>query len=169
MAVCSTMLSVLSLLIMIGGGSVFGPRVVAIQIGATVVGVIVMIILANIDYRRLSERFAPILLGISVILMIVLLVDGVGVGTNQSWLYFDFLPFGIQPTEFIKTALAITFAYHLSRVKESINRPIVLAGLAAHAGAVILLIVLTGDLGVALVFACFCLLMLMLKINSTRN
>lgn len=160
LAVCSTILSALSLMIMIGGKETFGSRVIAIQIGATVVGMIVMVILANIDYRRLSERFAPILLGVSVVLMIFLLVDGVGSGTNQSWLYFDFLPFGIQPTEFIKTALAITFAYHLSRVKESINRPLVLLGLAAHAGAVILLIILTGDLGVALVFACFCLLML---------
>ena len=158
--VCSTILSVISLLVMIGGGNVFGSRVVIIQIGATVVGVVVMTILANIDYRRLSERFAPILLGVSVLLMIVLLVDGVGVGTNQSWLYFDFLPFGIQPTEFIKTALAITFAYHLSRVKESINRPIVLLGLAAHAGSIILLIVLSGDMGVALIFASFCFLML---------
>ncbi|MBQ3002312.1 MAG: FtsW/RodA/SpoVE family cell cycle protein [Clostridia bacterium] len=160
LAVCSTVLSILSLMVMIGGAEVFGTRVVLIQVGATVVGVIAMVILANIDYRRLSERFAPILLGVSVLLMIVLLIDGTGAGTNKSWLYFDFLPFGIQPTEFIKTALSITFAYHLSRVKESINRPLVVLGLAAHAGAVILLIVLTGDLGVALIFACFCLLML---------
>lgn len=158
--VCSTLLSVISLLAMIGGGDVFGSRVIVIQIGATLVGMFVMIVLANIDYRRLSERFAPILLGVSVLLMIVLLIDGVGAGTNQSWLYFDFLPFGIQPTEFIKTALAITFAYHLSRVKENINRPIVLLGLAAHAGSIILLIVLSGDMGVALIFACFCFLML---------
>ena len=160
LATCSALLSVISLMVIIGGASTFGKRVVLIQIAATLVGWVAMIVLANLDYRFLAEKLSPVFFGVSVLLLIVLLIDGTGAGTNKSWLYFDFLPFGIQPSEFIKTALALTFAYHLSRVKESINRPLVMLGLAAHAGSIIVLILMTGDLGVAVVFAGFILLML---------
>ena len=158
--VCSTILSCISLAVLIGGGDAFASRVVMVQVGATLVGMVAMVVLANLDYRKLAEKLYLLFFGASVALMVYLLIDGTGAGTNQSWLYFDFLPFGIQPTEFIKTALALTFAYHLSRVKERINKPLVLLGLGAHAGSIILLILLTGDLGVAVVFAGFVLLML---------
>lgn len=161
--VCSTLLSLLGIITLIGGMAHFdrfGWRGVVVQLGATLVGFVCMVLLANLDYRFLSERLWPVFYGVSVLLMVLLLVDGSDAGTNKSWLYLDFLPFGIQPSEFIKTALAITFAQHLSRVKERINKPLILLGLAAHAGSIIALILLTGDLGVAMVFAGFVLLML---------
>ncbi len=158
--VCTTVLSLMGLLTLIGGADKFGWRSVAMQFGATAVGFLVMVVLANLDYRFLAEKLSPVFFGISVLLMGLLLIMGKDAGTNKSWLYFSFLPFGIQPTEFIKTALAITFAYHLTRVKDHINRPLTVLGLAAHAGSIIVLILLTGDLGVAVVFAGFVLLML---------
>lgn len=160
LAACAALLSIISLMVILGGASTFGKRVVIMQIAATLVGWVAMIVLANLDYRLLAEKLSLVFFGVSVLLLIVLLIDGTGAGTNKSWLYFDFLPFGIQPTEFIKTALALTFAYHLSRVKESINKPLVVLGLGVHAGSIIVLILLTGDLGVAAIFAGFILLML---------
>ncbi len=160
LAACAALLSIISLMVILGGASTFGKRVVVMQLAATAVGWIAMIVLANLDYRFLAEKLSPVFFGVSVLLLVVLLIDGTGAGTNKSWLYFDFLPFGIQPTEFIKTALALTFAYHLSRVKENINRPLVVLGLAVHAGSIVGLILITGDLGVAAVFTGFILLML---------
>lgn len=158
--VCSCVLSLAGILTLIGGVDHFGTRTVIMQIGATVFGFVCMVVLANLDYRFLAEKLSPVFYGVSVLLMILLLIMGKDAGTNRSWLYFDFLPFGIQPSEFIKTALAISFAYHLSRVKGRINRPLVVLGLGAHAGVIIALILLTGDLGVAVIFAGFILLML---------
>ena len=160
LAACAALLSIISLMVILGGASTFGKRVVVMQLAATAVGWIAMIVLANLDYRFLAEKLSPVFFGVSVLLLVVLLIDGTGAGTNKSWLYFDFLPFGIQPTEFIKTALALTFAYHLSRVKENINRPLVVLGLAVHAGSIVGLILITGDLDVAAVFTGFILLML---------
>ena len=157
---CTSVLSLFGILTLIGGVDKFGWSRVAMQIAATLVGVVAMVVLANMDYRKLAGRLSPVFFAASVLLMILLLVMGEDEGTNKSWLYFDFLPFGIQPSEFIKTALAISFAYHLSRVKERINRPLVALGLAAHAGGIIVLILLTGDLGVAVIFAGFTLLMM---------
>ena len=158
--VCSCVLSLSGILTLIGGVGHFGTRTVIMQIGATLVGFVAMVVLANLDYRPIADKLSPVLYGVSVLLMLLLFVNGESAGSNRSWLYFDFLPFGIQPSEFIKTALAVSFAYHLSRVKERINRPLVALGLAAHAGGIILLILLTGDLGVAVVFAGFILLMM---------
>ena len=163
LAVCAAILSLIGLLVLIGGVEHFDRftwRNIGVQLGATVVGFLCMVMLANIDYRFLARRLWPLLYGVSVLLMVLLLLGGSDAGTNKSWLYFDFLPFGIQPSEFIKTALAVTFAFHLSAVKDRINRPLTVLGLGAHAGSIILLILLTGDLGVAMVFAGFVLLML---------
>ena len=163
LTVCALLLSTMGLITLIGGMEHFdrfGWRNILIQLGATVVGFVLMVVLAHLDYRFLAQRLWPLFYGLSLLLLLLLLFDGSVAGTNKSWLYLDFLPFGIQPSEFIKTALALTFAQHLSRVKERINRPAVLAGLVVHAGLIIGLILLTGDLGVALVFAGFVLLML---------
>lgn len=158
--VCTSILSLFGILTLIGGVDKFGWSRVVMQIAATVVGFFAMAVLANLDYRKLAERLSPVFFGVSVLLMLLLLVMGSDEGTNKSWLYFDFLPFGIQPSEFIKTALAISFAYHLSRVKERINRPLVVLGLLGHAGVIIGLILLTGDLGVAVIFLGFIALMM---------
>lgn len=157
---CSTLLSLVSILTLWGGKETFGERVLPMQIGATVVGFFVMVVLANLDYRALARRLSPYLLLGSVALLILLLFKGKSEGTNQSWLYFSFLPFGIQPSEFVKTALAVSFGYHLSRTAGRIDRPMTLLGLLIHAGVIILLILLTGDLGVALIFIGFIVVML---------
>lgn len=157
---CTSLLSLMSILTLWGGRETFNSRVLPMQIGATVVGFFAMVTLANLDYRTIARRLSPFLLLGSVALMVILLFRGKSEGTNRSWLYFSFLPFGIQPSEFIKTALAITFGYHLSRATGRIDRPMTLLGLAIHAGVIILLILLTGDLGVALIFTGFVLVML---------
>ncbi len=157
---CTTLLSLMSLLTLFGGRDAYEARVMVMQIGATIVGFIVMVVIANLDYRFIARRLSPYLLLGSVALMVLLLFMGKSEGTNQSWLYFDFLPFGIQPSEFIKTALAVTFGYHLSRAAGRIDRPMTLLGLLIHAGVIILLILMTGDLGVALIFVGFIAVML---------
>ena len=157
---CTTLLSLLSILTLIGGRETFGWRNLIMQIGATLVGFVVMVAIAHVDYRFVAKKLSPFLLLGSVGIMLVLLLYGKSEGTNQSWLYFKFLPFGIQPSEFVKTALIITFGYHLSQSAGHIDRPLTLLGLAIHAGVVVLLILLTGDLGVALIFVGFLLAML---------
>lgn len=149
---CTTLLSLMSILTLWGGRDVFSARVLPMQIGATVVGFFAMVVLANMDYRVIARRFSPYLLLLSVALLVVLLLHGKSAGTNQSWLYFSFLPFGIQPSEFIKSALAVSFGYHLSRAAGRINRPMTLLGLGIHAGVILLLILMTGDLGVGMIF-----------------
>ena len=66
LVVCSTLLSTISLMTLIGGAETFGPRTIAVQVGATIVGFIAMIVLANLDYRVLAEKLWFVFLGGSV-------------------------------------------------------------------------------------------------------
>ena len=92
------------------------------------------------------------------ILAITLLfgISGANMETsNRSWLTivnFGGVTISVQPSEFVKIAFIISFSKHLSMVKKTINKIKTLIPLAIHAGAIVGLILLSGDLGVALVY-----------------
>ncbi len=153
-------LSLISIVTLLGAYEDFGLSRVLMQTGATVVGVICMFVIASIDYRVIAEKLGLILLGGSALLLIITLIFGTSEGENKSWLYLPLLPFGIQPSEFVKTAFLLTFAQHLFSVRSTVNRPRTLIFLFIHAMAYIGLILLSGDLGVALVYMGICLVML---------
>ena len=52
----------------------------------------------------------------------------------------------LQPSEFLKISFVITFAYHLSKVRDTLNKPKTLGLLLLHAGAISGLIVIQGGL-----------------------
>lgn len=121
-----------------------------VQIGASIVGMIAMSVLALIDYEELANKFWPFFFGASIFLLVITLVFGVSEGTNKSYLRFGSI--GIQPSEFVKASYILTFSKHLASVKNRINSPKSLLGLMLHAGSVIGLVLVSGDLGVALVY-----------------
>ncbi len=135
-------------------------KYIAIQGFAVLLGVVAMTVAACIDYEALLERFHIPLYLICVGILALTLVIGTGEGSNKSWIRFDFLPIGIQPSEFAKILFICTFAYHLSRVRERINRPLTLLGLCLHFGLVSGVVLLQGDLGSALVFVFIFIVML---------
>lgn len=153
-------LSLLSILTLAGGYPVFGLKVVLMQAGATLVGIIVMFFISALDYRTIAEKLGIYLYAAGLLLLLATLLFGTSEGENKSWLFIPGLPFGIQPSEFVKSIFLLTFSYHLFRVKKKINKPLVLAGLIVHAGLPVGLILLSGDLGVALVYVGIILLML---------
>ncbi len=153
-------LSLVSILTLAGGYSSFGAKRIVMQLGATVVGMVFMFLVASIDYRVVAEKLSLVLIGGSALLLIITLIFGTSEGANRSWLYLPLIPFGIQPSEFIKACFLITFGQHLHRVSQDINKPRVLMWLFIHACIYIGLILLSGDLGVALVYVGICAVML---------
>ncbi len=145
-------LSILSILTLIGGYSVFGVKRALMQFGATAVGMVLMFLIAALDYRTISEKLGPLLYGGAALILIVTLLFGTSEGENRSWLDIPGLPFLIQPSEFVKAVFFLTFSYHLYKARRRINSPLVLLTLLVHTGVPIGLILLSGDLGVALVY-----------------
>lgn len=153
-------LSLCSILTLAGGYDSFGAKRIVMQLGATLVGMVFMFVIATIDYRVVAQKLGLFLIGGSALLLIITLIFGTSEGENKSWLYLPLIPFGIQPSEFIKACFLITFGQHLFRVRDRINKVKELLFLFIHAGIYIGLILLSGDLGVALVYVGICAVML---------
>ena len=149
-------LSIMSLLTIFGAVDNFGRSKLKMQIAMTVLGLIMMFIIANLDYKFFVDRFCVFMLVASALLLILTLIvgkRGENMDTaNKSWL--KLWPGGpmIQPSEFVKFTFICTFAKHLEGVKDKVNKPLTLLGLMAHAGLIVGLILLSGDLGVSLVY-----------------
>ncbi len=161
--ITSSLLSLVSLLTLAGAMEYVGTRRMNMQIAMTVIGFILMIALAQIDFHVLVEKGFWWLILFSAAFLAATLVFGVAQNgeTNKSWIAIPGIGFNIQPSEFVKTTFILSFSGHLEFVKDRINHPLYLLSLLIHAGLIIGLIALSGDLGVALVFVAVMTLMLL--------
>ena len=153
---CTFILSIISLLTIFGAVDNFGRSKLIMQSAMIIVGTVGLFIFANFDYRFFVDRFAIFLfLGSVLILALTLLFGSTGENmetANRSWLNIPFINIAIQPSEFVKLAFLCTFAKHLDTVKDTINHPKTLLFIMLHAGIIAGLILLSGDLGVCLVY-----------------
>lgn len=158
--ISSMIITLMSLVTIFGARENFGTRKFIMQLAMTVVGLCAVAVIVNIDYKIFVDRYwIPLFLASTLLLAVTLVLGDTGAnGTesaNKSWLTIisvGSLTFQIQPSEFVKIAFIISFSKHLSLVKSKINDIHVLIPLAVHAGAIVGLILLSGDLGVALVY-----------------
>lgn len=153
---CVLFLCLISLVTIYGAVDNFGRSKLKMQIAMFLLGTIVTFLIAVVDFRVIVEKlWLPMLIASALLLLITLLFGTSGVNmetSNKSWLQIPFTGFMIQPSEFVKFAFICTFSKHLFSVQDRINRPLTVLGLALHAGLIIGLILLSGDLGVALVY-----------------
>lgn len=154
--ICTTLLSFMSILTIYGAVDNFGKSKLTMQIAMTLAGMVALFIVANIDYRFFVDRFAIVMFLASVFLLaLTLLFGSTGENmetANRSWIRIPIVNIAVQPSEFVKIAFLCTFAKHIELVKKKINHPRSLLGLALHAAVIVGLILLSGDLGVALVY-----------------
>lgn len=158
------------LLILITAASIFGVMMVhsatrfrlgegetiyrdaIVMIIAAVVGIVLALIISAIDYELIMKIW-PIIGLFCIGLMIITLIFGAAPESrpdSKCWLQFGSIYF--QSSELVKIGFVITFAMHLELCKDNINsfKSILLLGI--HALIPIGLVVLTGDMGSALVF-----------------
>ncbi len=161
---CTTVLSVICLVTVYGAVDNFGMSKLKMQFAMTVMGIILTFIVANLDYHVILDRLWPVMLIFSVGILGLTLVagdTGAGVETaNKSWLTIPGIGIAIQPSEFVKITFICTFAKHLSSVQATINQFRFIVGLCLHALLIVGLILVSGDLGVALVYMVLVLIML---------
>lgn len=115
-------------------------------------GLIIALILSNIDYESISKFWPVIAIG-CVGLMIFTLFFGVAPPARpDSKCWIDLKIFYFQPSELLKVGFIISFSYHLDLVKDKINKIKYIIPLVIHGMIPIGLVVLTGDAGSALIF-----------------
>ncbi len=152
--ICTTLLSLISIAVLVGArNSPFGgTRTIIMQIAMTAFGMLVMVILANVDFTNIPPWSFFVVYGFSAVLLVLLLFVGENAGENVNWIKIPLINISIQPSEFVRASFILTFAKHLSIVKDEINKPLNVLLLMLHAGGIIGLLLLTGDLGMVLVY-----------------
>ncbi len=159
--VCTLLLTTMSLSTLwgaIGKAMDYDMSSFVVQVGAVVIGIVAMIIITMVDYEEFIDKFGPFFFLFSAGLLVITPIFGISAGTNTSYLRFG--PVGIQPSEFVKAAYIMTLSKHLAFVRDKINNIKSLVGICLHAGLIIGLVLISGDLGVALVYMAFTVIML---------
>lgn len=97
--------------------------------------------------------FAPIIYGVTMLLLLIVLIVGRNVGGNQAWIEIG--SFRLQPSEFAKFGTALLLARYISSFNVKINtlRPILIC--AAIIVVPMILIMRQPDAGSTLVFLSF--------------
>ncbi len=77
------------------------------------IGIIAMLTIAFFDYRRLKKLALPLLI-ISVIMLILVLIPGIGIEVNGASRWLGYGSFRFQPSEIGKLAVIISFSSYIS-------------------------------------------------------
>lgn len=141
------------------------------QVFCAGVGVCALLFFSAVSYRLLAKLWflhLPATLGLVLLTFIgpssiVYRPDG---SDDAAWLRFGSL--SLQPSELLKFSFILTFALHLSKVREDIDKPSNLLLLCLHGAFPCILIFLQGDMGSALVFFFIFLCMLFVSGISYR-
>lgn len=123
---------------------------IIIQTVAYIIGILLMLGVCFFDYEQFRPMSKYIYIGYTALLILVLILGVTGNWGARSWIRFGSI--GIQPSEIAKVGFILTFSFHLSKVEDNVNRPLILLGLALHAVIPIALIMLQPDMGSAFVF-----------------
>lgn len=134
-----------------------------IQIGASLGGLILAIVISRFDYEAICTLW-PLWSAVSL-LLVLLTYTSLGLnatGTDDTaWLAIG--PITFQPAELLKISFIISFSMHLCKVQDRIREFRTVFLLCLHGGFHIFLVFLQGDDGTALVFIAIFLSMLLIS------
>ncbi|WP_461788217.1 rod shape-determining protein RodA [Pedobacter sp.] len=125
----------------------YGKQLIFI-ISALVLGLSILLLDA-----KFFSVFAPIVYGITILLLVAVLVVGRNVGGNQAWIPIG--SFRLQPSEFAKFGTALLLARYISSFNIKLNTLKPIAICAAIIMLPMALIMLQPDAGSMLVFLSF--------------
>lgn len=84
------------------------------------IGFVAMVVMMNIDYRKLG-KLSPILLVISIVLLILVAIPGIGQKLNGARRWLGVGSQTIQPSEFAKLCIILFLSYSLSKRKDQLQ------------------------------------------------
>lgn len=123
------------------------------QLQAVSIGLLAALIIAAIDYKWFSKLwfiYLPATIGLTLLTFTSLGTSGLEGADDRAWIDLGFMT--IQPAEFLKLAYILSLSYHCFKTKEFFNNPLNILALCVHGGLPVLLVMLQGDDGTAMVF-----------------
>lgn len=91
------------------------------QIVYAIIGIAAMLLAANFDYRKYGKKSTLLLMAVSILLLILVLIPGIGHQANGSWRQIYIGPLHFQPSEITKLALILFLAHSLSKRKKGLD------------------------------------------------
>lgn len=91
------------------------------QLAFAAIGMVAMLFAANLDYHKYNKLFVWVLMGVSIVLLILVLIPGIGSKANDSWRWIVIAGIRFQPSELAKLALIMFYAYNLSNRKRPLD------------------------------------------------
>ncbi|MBP8016411.1 FtsW/RodA/SpoVE family cell cycle protein [Candidatus Gracilibacteria bacterium] len=86
------------------------------NISHIIISMIIFAFIIKTSYK-FFEKYAKIILLVVVLFLIIVLFIGVTYNGARGWINLPFLPFSLQPAEFLKLAIILYLAYFLKRRK----------------------------------------------------
>jgi rod shape determining protein RodA len=128
------------------------------QILWLIVGIVMVVMIVRFDYSQL-EGYWKYLYGISIATLIIVLIFGQEVRGTTGWIGLGPFP-KIQPAEFTKVLLILSFAAYLNKRKDQMNNFKEMLPCFIFMGIPCVLIMMQPDLGTALVYIAVTLVMM---------
>ena len=127
-------------------------RYIGMQILGAIIGILLFALVSSVDIEFLMERRRWLVI-FNILFLAMLIPFGVEVNGNKSWVKFPFLPFNIQVAEICKITYILIMASVMTSFKEKISSVKAVITMAVHLGIIVgMNMVLSGDLGVSLIF-----------------
>ncbi len=130
------------------------------------IGIVLMLGVALIDYRRYREIAPAVYIAVLVALLVV--VSGLGSERKGTQAWFQIGPFQLQPSELAKIVVIVTLASLIAHFNSELDAAR-LAAVLAVAGVPMALIMLQPDLGTTLVFVAVGMGMLLIGGAQARH
>lgn len=128
------------------------------QLVMIAIGLIAIIAIIRYDYLQL-KGLSPLLYGFSVLMLVAVLIFGEEVRGTTGWIAIGPLP-PIQPAEFTKILLVLSFADFLQKRRGQLNNLVEMLPCFVFMGVPVMLIMLQPDLGTALVYIAITFIMM---------
>ncbi len=131
-----------------------------VQLISMALGIAGCITVAAIDYHKLAKfwfLYVPPALALCALTFTSLGYGREG-ADDRAWIDFGFVQ--VQPSEILKLVFLLTYAFHISKVRDKLNQPVHLFLLLLHAAVPAGIVALQGDYGTAIIFASMTVFML---------
>ena len=127
-------------------------RYLIIQIGASLAGIIMYVIMSAVDTDFLAEHRMS-LVAFNIFLLLLLIPFGETISGNRSWLNFPLLPFNIQPAEICKITFVLILASVMNAHQNSLSSVPAIGHMLLHLGILFgVNYLISSDMGVSLIF-----------------
>ena len=128
-------------------------RYIAIQLGSTLMGVLMFAVMSSLDIETMSEHRSW-LVAFNCFVLLLLIPFGTDNNTgNRSWLDIPLLPFMVQPAEICKITFTVVLASVMNSHQNRISHVTSVVHMVFHLGLLFgLNMLLSKDAGVSLIY-----------------